>query len=158
MIWRLLAFVVAAMLVQGVAHAQKGEASFHCVVKSAYLVDRGDQPIPNRDWEGTKIDVLIHNGKALVTHQLFGVTMPVTNEFSNLQIGGASNPWILQWHSPPPLDNDPKWQGTPTITINIRTWGLKDASTPIRFYVDYYPDVMLGTCERTAGELGYEKK
>jgi hypothetical protein len=28
MIWRLLAFVVAALLVQGVAHAQKGEASF----------------------------------------------------------------------------------------------------------------------------------
>jgi hypothetical protein len=139
---------------------QKGEASFHCVVKSAYLVDRGDQPIPDKEmmWEKTKVDVLIHNGKALVTHQLFGVTMPVTDEFSILQIGGASNPWVLQWHSPPPFDNDPNFQATRTIVINIRTWGLKGWSDPIRFYVDYYPDVMLGTCERTAGEVGYEKQ
>ena len=93
MIWRLLAFVVAALLVQGVAHAQKGEAAFHCVVKSAYYVDRGDQPIPDTgwNWERTKIDVLIHNGKALVTHQLFGFSMPVTEEFSILQLRGANN-------------------------------------------------------------------
>jgi hypothetical protein len=109
MILRLLAFVVAALLVQGVAHAQKGEAAFHCVVKSAYYADRGDQPIPDKHmmWEKTKVDVLIHNGKAFVTHQLFGVTMPVTNEFSILQLGGANNPWRLQWHSPAPLANDP---------------------------------------------------
>lgn len=155
----MLAFVVAPLLVQGVAHAQKGEASFHCVVKSAYDMDRGDQPIPNKtwNWERTKIDVLIHNGKALVTHQLFGFTMPVTDEFSILQLGGANNPWRLQWHSPAPFANDPDSGSAKTIVINIRTWGLKDGSDPIRFYLDYYPDVMLGTCERTAGEVGYEK-
>jgi hypothetical protein len=158
--WRLLAFVVAPLLVQGMAHAQEGAASFHCVVRSSYYMDRGDQPIPNKEmnWEGTKIDVLVHNGKALVTHQLFGITLPVTNEFSILQIGGASNSWILQYHSPPPFGNDPKFQARPTIVINIRTWGLKDGVTPLRFYLDYNPDVMLGTCERTAGEVGYEKK
>ena len=160
MILRLLAFVVAALLVQGVAHAQKGEAAFHCVVKSAYYADRGDQPIPDKQmmWEKTKVDVLIHNGKAFVTHQLFGVTMPVTNEFSILQLGGANNPWRLQWHSPAPLSNDPDAGSARTIVINIRTWGLKDWNDPIRFYLDYYPDVMLGTCERTAGEVGYEKQ
>ena len=136
MIWRLLAFVVAALLVQGVAYAQKGEASFHCVVKSAYLVDRGDQPIPDKEmmWEKTKVDVLIHNGKAIVTHQLFGVLMPVTAEFSILQLGGANNSWRLQWYSPAPFANDSDFGSARTIVINIRTWGLKDSSTPIRFF------------------------
>jgi hypothetical protein len=158
MVGRLLAFVVAALLIQDVAHA--ADASFHCVVKSAYYVDRGDQPIPDKEWnwERTKIDVLIHDGKALVTHQLFGITNPVTDEFSILQIGGAKNPWVLQWHSHPALDNDPDFQATRTVVVNIRTWGLKDWNDPIRFYVDYYPDVMLGTCERTSGEVGFDKK
>ena len=137
MIGRLLAFVVAALLVQGVAYAQKGEASFHCVVKSAYYMDRDDQPVPveKGKWERTKIDVLVHNGKAMVTHQLFGFSWPQTEEFSILQLGGANNSWRLQWHAPAPLANDPDTGQARTITINIRTWGLKDLNTPIRLFL-----------------------
>jgi hypothetical protein len=102
--------------------------------------------------------VLVHNGKATVTHQLFGFSLPVTEEFSILQLGGANTSWRLQWHSPAPFANDPDFGQAQTIVINIRTWGLKDSSTPIRFSLLYYPDLMLGTCERTAGEVGYEKK
>jgi len=143
---------------QGASHAKDDGASFHCVVKSAYYADRSDQPTPNKEWnwERTKIDVLIHGGKALVTHQLFGKTNPITAEFSILQYGGAENPWTLLWHLRGSEYLPVK--STPTILIHIRTWGLKDWTDPIRFYVDYSPDVMLGTCERISGEVGYEKK
>jgi len=151
MIWRLLAFVAAALLVQG--GAQAADASFHCVVKSAYFVDRADQPVPDTfwHWERTKINVLIHNEKALVTHQLFGMVNPVTDEFLIVQTGGAENSWILELRK----------QGLARVVfvvMHIHTWGLKDLTDPIRFTVDYYPDVMLGTCERIAGEVGFEKQ
>ena len=155
---RLPALVVAALLMPGVAHATNDEASFHCVVKSAYYLDTSDQPAPDKEmnWERTKIDVLIHNGKALVTHQLFGITNPVTAEFSILQYGGAEKAWTLLSQLQG-LGTD-QHKSTRPILISIRTWGLKDYAAPIRFYVDYPPAVMLGACERTSGEVGYEDK
>ena len=155
---RLPALVVATLLMPGVAHTTNDEASFHCVVKSAYYADRSDQPSPDKElnWERTKIDVLIHGGKALVTHQLFGITNPVTAEFAILQYGGAENSWKLMWQLQGLGINPHK--SIPTVLIYIRTWGLKDYAAPIRFYVDYPPDVMLGTCERISGEVGYDDK
>jgi hypothetical protein len=156
---RLPALVVATLLMPGVAHATNDEASFHCVVRSAYYLDTSDQLAPDKEmnWERTKIDVLIHDGKALVTHQLFGFSNPVTDEFSILQYGGAEKAWTLLSQLQG-LGIDDQHKLTRPILISIRTWGLKDYATPIRFYVDYPPAVMLGTCERTSGEVGYDKK
>jgi hypothetical protein len=66
---RLFMLVVATLLLPGVANATNDEASFHCVVKSAYYVDSSDQPAPDKEmnWERTKIDALIHGDKALVS-------------------------------------------------------------------------------------------
>jgi hypothetical protein len=156
MLGRFFASTVATIACCG--GALSADASFHCVVKSAYYADRGDQPIPNKrwNWEGTKVDVLIHNGKALVTHQLFGFTNPATSEFAILQEGGAKNSWRLLWDSGRSPFADV--ESTNTILIYIRTWGLKSVNDPIRFYLDYAPDIMLGTCDRTAGELGFDKE
>jgi hypothetical protein len=50
---RFLGLVVCALLMmQGALHATDDEASFHCVVKSAYYADRGDQPAPTRNGIG----------------------------------------------------------------------------------------------------------
>jgi hypothetical protein len=143
--------VVATLLLPGVVNATNDDASFHCVVKSAYYVDTSDQLAPDKEmnWERTKIDVLIYGGKALVTHQLFGMTNSVTAKFSILQYGGAENSWTLLWQLQG-LGID-QHKSTRPILIHIRTWGLKDFAAPIRFYVDYPPAVMLGTCERIFG-------
>ena len=105
----------------GVAYATNDEASFHCVVKSAYDIVRSDQPNPDKQWqwEGTKIDVLIHDGKALVTSELFGKTNMTTLEFSIAQYGGANNSWALLWQLQG-LGVD-QHKSTPTVLIYIRT-------------------------------------
>src|SRR5262249_12008845 len=155
MLGRFFASIVATIACCG--SAASADASFHCVVKSAYYADRSDKPIPNKEWnwEGTKVDVLIHNGKALVTHQLFGMTNPTTSELTILQEGGAKSSWKLLSDSGPSPFADVK--STNTILIHIRTWGLKSVNNSLRFYLDYSPDIMLGTCARTAGEVGFDK-
>jgi hypothetical protein len=124
--------------------------SFRCVVQSAYYVDRADEPIPNKqsNWERTRIDVLVHGGKALITSGLFGGT--TTREFFVLESGVGKPARTLLWHLEG-LNLDDK--GGPTVLLHIGTWGGKDASGPIRFYLDYFPDVMLGTCQQVFGRV-----
>lgn len=52
----LLTLVVATLLLPGVVNATNDDASFHCVVKSAYYVDTSDQLAPDKEmnWERTK--------------------------------------------------------------------------------------------------------
>jgi hypothetical protein len=156
MLERLIGATVIAFVCCGSAIA--ADASFHCVVKSAYEADRGETLAPNTMMrEGTRVDVLMHNGKALVSHQLFGFTNPTTGvEFTILQEGGKQNSWTLFWNSGPSMFADVK--RTNTILLHIKTWRLKVKNPEIPFYLDYEAEILLGTCDRTAGEVSFENE
>jgi hypothetical protein len=148
---KLVLTVIVLALLMGSARAS--DASFRCVIASTYETVTESAPVTTRlseMWAGTKIDVLVHNEEALVTSGLFGGT--TTKKFQILQVGGANNNWRLFWY----LGTPSGAKSNPAIVIDIRTWGLKDASQRLRMSVYYAPELFLGTCERLQGEFGLE--
>lgn len=133
------------ILIGTVAHA--ADASFKCVTKTSYSLLDSDRPMQyespaSQMMANNSVDVLVHDGKALVTTTLFGGTQ--TREFQILQVGGKENGWRLAWYYKGPAAD-------PTVIIDIRTWGIKDVSAPLRMSVYYSGDIALGTCTRVNG-------
>ena len=152
---RMRVILTGIVLVLLVNSARASDASFRCVVTSTFGTLEGNAPFTTKTSEmfaGTKIDVLIHNGEALVTSGLFGGT--TTRKFEILQVGGSANDWKLFWY----IGAGPGLRSNPAVVIDIRTWGLKDSSQRLRMSVFYAPDLLLGTCERLQGEIGLEVK
>jgi hypothetical protein len=127
--------IVAAFLTLSALPALAETTSFHCLVNSSYVVGDSDRPVSDTEkWKGTHVDVAISGDKALVTHQLFGFTHAETNEYIVLPMSGGQNSWKPFWMREGPQSN-------PAVFLHIRQW-----SKPVRFYLDYQPNVMMGTC------------
>jgi hypothetical protein len=147
--------IVAALARCGTVDA--ADASFHCVVTSAYEVDRGQQSPNTMMREKARVDVSIYNGKALVHHDLHGFANATTAaEFTILQEGGKNSSWALVRTSKSSMF--PDFTRSRTILIHIRTYDLKVGDPAVPFYLDYEGEIMLGTCDRIAGEVGYENE
>lgn len=144
--------VLAILLIVTASLASAADASFQCQISSGYEVLQDDRPTQSewatRMMERNRVDVLIHNDKALVTTTLYGGVE--TREFVILMVGGSGNDWRL-------LRSDKGPASTATILIDIRTWGLKDVTEPLRIAVYYPSHLGLGTCRRVFGEIGVLK-
>ena len=122
-------------------------------ITSGYEVLQDDRPTQSewatRMMERNRVDVLIHDGKALVTPPLYGGIE--TPEFRVLMVGGSGNDWRL-------LRSDKGPAIAATILIDIRPWwGLKDVADPLRIAVYYPPHLGMRTCKRVFGEIGIRK-
>ena len=140
---------LATLLTAIAGLASAADASFQCQISSAYEVLEDDEPVQSghatRMMAQNRVDVLIHDGRALVTTTLYGGVE--TREFAILLVSDSMNGWRL-------MRNDEGPASTATMVIDIRTWGLKDQSERLRIAVYYPSHLGLGTYTQLFGEIG----